>query len=308
MTEREDGRDARMTARTLRSLLVPVDLPVSDRVVGRAASLPVARDGKVTLLHVVPSSLPVRARRQVQRDAQAALAGAIRASKGFPDDVSVEHIVMFGSAAAKIAACAARVKADLIVMGRGAGRPLRDSFLGSTAERVVRQGRKPTLVVRLPARGRYRVPTLGLDVDDAAVAAVATLIDVVPPPLPPVTIVHAYDPPYFGLAYSGLSDDDVEDKGLPYRRRAETQLARIVARALAARAGMADDVPRFKTIVRYGSAREVIKAAAKKLGTDLLVLGTRAHAGVAHAFLGTVAGDILRDVPCDVLVVPPRGR
>lgn len=31
------------------------------------------------------------------------------------------------------------------------------------------------------------------------------------------------------------------------------------------------------------------------------------YGAVARVFLGTVAGDVLRDVPCDVLVVPPRG-
>ena len=66
-------------------------------------------------------------------------------------------------------------------------------------------------------------------------------------------------------------------------------------------------MPNFETYVRYGDPRSVIKAAVKKLDTDLLVLGTHAYSGVAHVFLGTVAGDVLRDVRCDVLVVPPSG-
>jgi nucleotide-binding universal stress UspA family protein len=37
----------------------------------------------------------------------------------------------------------------------------------------------------------------------------------------------------------------------------------------------------------------------------LLVLGTRGYTGVAHILFGTVAGDVLRAVACDVLVVPP---
>ena len=52
--------------------------------------------------------------------------------------------------------------------------------------------------------------------------------------------------------------------------------------------------------------REEAKKAVEKADTDLLVLGTRGFTGVAHLFLGTVAGDVLRDVACDVLVVPPR--
>jgi nucleotide-binding universal stress UspA family protein len=48
----------------------------------------------------------------------------------------------------------------------------------------------------------------------------------------------------------------------------------------------------------------VVERAVKKADSDLLVLGTHGYSGVAHAFLGTVAGDVLRAVACDVLVVP----
>jgi nucleotide-binding universal stress UspA family protein len=40
--------------------------------------------------------------------------------------------------------------------------------------------------------------------------------------------------------------------------------------------------------------------------SQILVLGTHGRTGVAHALLGTVAGDVFRDAPCDILVVPPR--
>lgn len=39
-----------------------------------------------------------------------------------------------------------------------------------------------------------------------------------------------------------------------------------------------------------------------------LLVQTRNRTGIAHTFLGTVAGDVLRDVACDVLVVPPTDR
>ena len=44
---------------------------------------------------------------------------------------------------------------------------------------------------------------------------------------------------------------------------------------------------------------------ARKFDADLVLLGTHGYSGVAQVFLGTVAGDILRDLRCDVLVVPP---
>ena len=41
---------------------------------------------------------------------------------------------------------------------------------------------------------------------------------------------------------------------------------------------------------------------------DLLMLGSRGYSGVAYAFLGSVAGDLLRKAKCDVVVVPPSSR
>lgn len=190
-----------MPADTLHSLLVPIDLsPHSDRVVRRAASLPVAAGATITLLHVIPKALPALTRRRAEKDARTALAPETAfLSKALRSDISIEHEVSVGAPAAEIAERAARLKADLIVLGRGVGRPVRDSFLGSTAERVIRQTRMPVLPVRSTVRGPYRRPTLGLDVDAAAEPLLAMLFRVIAPPRPRVTIVHAHDAPYARL-------------------------------------------------------------------------------------------------------------
>jgi nucleotide-binding universal stress UspA family protein len=297
-----------MKTRALQSLLVPIDLsPLSDRAVRRAVSLPVAAGGTITLLHVVPRRLPISARRRAEKDARTALASAAsRASEALQRDVAVDHCVTVGTPAAEIADSALRLKADLVVMGRGAGRPVRDAFLGSTAERMIRQARMPVLIVRLSAPTPYRRPMLGLDLDEAAEPALAMLFRVIPPPRPRATLVHAYDAPYLGKLYGYLSEDEIKSDERRYRRTVIAKIANVIARALRADAGDMDSIPDFKTYVRYGDARSVLKTAVRTLDTDLLVVGTRGRSGVAYLFLGTVAGDLLRDVRCDVLVVPPR--
>jgi nucleotide-binding universal stress UspA family protein len=55
--------------------------------------------------------------------------------------------------------------------------------------------------------------------------------------------------------------------------------------------------------MQEGPVREVIHRRVELLKSDLLVIGTRGRAGAAHASLGSVAGDLLRDPPCDVLAV-----
>jgi nucleotide-binding universal stress UspA family protein len=292
-----------------RSLLIPIDLsPASDRVVGRVALLPLAEAARLTLLHVVPDSLPRGARRGAEADAKAALhAAAKNLARSLPKGIEMEVVVKVGTPALEIAKCAATNRVELIVMGRGGGRALRDMFLGSTAERVVRRARLPVLVVRLPPRGPYRRAALALDLDQAARGVLELLLRVIPPPRPSVEVIHAYDVPFQGMIYPSLPEDAVGEYREQHRRTALREIGKLLARSLAHAKVAPRDAPSWRTHVRHGSPRTVIEKAVKNGAADLLVLGTHGRSGVAHLFLGTVAGDVLRDVACDVLVVPPRG-
>ena len=177
------------------SLLIPVDLsPMAERVLGRVALLPLARDARITLLHVVPKLLPRDARSRAESDARKALqlAGKRLASK-LRDSVKVVTSVKVGGVVAEITRHARSSKAELIVMGRGGGRALRDIFLGSTAERVLRRSQRPTLVVRRPAREVYLSPWFALDADSPAHGILALALRVLPTPRPQLGLVHAYD-------------------------------------------------------------------------------------------------------------------
>lgn len=140
----------------------------------------------------------------------------------------------------------------------------------------------------------------------AAHGVLATALRVLASPRPPIGLVHAFDVPYHGLIYPSLSADEGRALRDHYRQNALHDIERTLASALAQARSTGDEAPSWKTYVRHGSPRTVIPSTVAKTAADLLVLGTRGHAGVAHALLGTVAGDVLRDVPCDVLVVPPR--
>lgn len=290
-----------------RSVLVPVDLtPLSDRVLARVARLPLANDARLQLLHVVPSRLPPREQRSAERDAKNALAGEARnLAKSLPKTIRLEPVVKVGAAAIDIAACASSMNAELIVMGRGGGRALRDIFLGSTAERVIRRGQLPVLVVRMAAREAYSRPALALDLDQAAHDVLSLMFRIIVPPRPRLTVIHAFDSSYGRLVYPSLPEDVVEERRSELQQTASLQLGNLLADALA-RAGLSPKDAPWKSHVRDGSPRLVIAKAVKKAETDLLALGTHGYSGLAHMFLGTVAGDVLRDVTCDVLVVPPR--
>lgn len=291
---------------SLRSLLVAVDLtPASDRVLGRVARLPLAGNAIITLLHVVPGSLEPREKRDAERDARQRLSEeALHLGASLPKSVRIETAVRSGGAAREITELARLIAADLIVLGRGGGRRLRDMFLGSTAERVMRSAKLPVLAVRLPPRAPYRRPAMAVDLDDSASRVFQELLRIVPPPRPGVEVIHALSSPYESQVYPSLSDDEVRERRSRLQQRASLKLRGLLSTTLA-RLGITEMEARFRAHVRHGSPRMLVPKIVKLADVDLLALGTHGYSGLAHAFLGSVAGDLLRDVGCDVLVAPP---
>jgi len=58
--------------------------------------------------------------------------------------------------------------------------------------------------------------------------------------------------------------------------------------------------------VRHGAHLIEIVKAAKEMSADIIILSTHGRTGRAHAFAGSVAGDVARLAPCPVLVVRER--
>ncbi len=56
-----------------------------------------------------------------------------------------------------------------------------------------------------------------------------------------------------------------------------------------------------KAHLRHGIAADVIVDEADRLGSDLIVMGTHGHRGMAHFTLGSVTERSLRMAPCSVL-------
>jgi nucleotide-binding universal stress UspA family protein len=291
----------------LLSVLVPVDLsPISDRILARVALLSLAADATVTVLHVVPAGLPVRDEQSAVRDAKKALAAEVRhLARSLARSVSVIPVVAIGTPAAEIAARADTVGAELIVMGRGGRRSLREMFLGSTAERVLRRTRAPVLVVQRPARGIYSQLAVALELDDAAPAVLGMLLRLVQRPRPQVMLIHAFVDLYGGMVYSSLTADEIAERKQELHVHASERLEKLLAHSLVRAKLPAEYSPVWKTHIRYGAPRTIIEKAVKKAERDLLVMGSHGYSGLAQLFLGTVAGDVLREVRCDVLVVPP---
>jgi len=68
-------------------------------------------------------------------------------------------------------------------------------------------------------------------------------------------------------------------------------------------AGLAEETPRARAVVREGAAREQIVACARDEHADLIVIGAHGRHGLEHWLRGSVVGHVVREAPCHVLVV-----
>jgi nucleotide-binding universal stress UspA family protein len=119
-----------------------------------------------------------------------------------------------------------------------------------------------------------------------------------------VHLVHAYHTPIemfspYGVA---LPTSVVPEIRQGAERRLGEELEKIRSAGLSGEAQ-----------VREGLAPDAIVEAARSLGVDLIVIGTRGRTGLSHALLGSVAERTLRTAPCPVLTVkaagaPPRAQ
>jgi nucleotide-binding universal stress UspA family protein len=110
-------------------------------------------------------------------------------------------------------------------------------------------------------------------------------------------LVHAYNVPFRGFIHGhGTRREVSKQHQLQFQQMIEEEMATFLA-------GFEPEAPKLERIMQEGMVRDVIHRQLSRLKPDLLVIGTHGRTGVAHAVLGSVAEDLLRDPPCDVLAV-----
>jgi len=62
-----------------------------------------------------------------------------------------------------------------------------------------------------------------------------------------------------------------------------------------------------QTLVEVGPAAEGIIEAAKEKDADLIVMTTHGRTGLSHALMGSVTEKVVRQAPCPVLTIRPKG-
>jgi nucleotide-binding universal stress UspA family protein len=279
-------------------LLVATDLsPRSAHAVERAARLIEKQGGgDWTLVHVVDDDAPQdfvaehvqRVKRLLDEQAQQLAAQTGSRPRVLVNSGEVEPIIF--------EACLG-MGADLLVVGCHRKTPLRDFFLGTSVERLIRGSHLPVLRVAQPAAADYRHTLAALDLSPGAVQAMASAerLGLLDPQR--CTVLHALEPFPRGMLTEAAIDHHLLEN------QAKEALLSLLDNLNDAGLSLPEGCVR----VREGEARQVVAQELQEVQADLLVIATHGRKGLPRLVLGSVAAALLAELPCDILCVPPQG-
>nr|WIE91342.1 universal stress protein [Mesorhizobium sp. WSM4875] len=270
----------------------------SQRALRRACLL--ARDiaAELTLVHVVDDDQPLAKVELESREAQRYLeeqTGSIAELRGF----QCESAVVTGDPFSGILRAASARAVDLIVMGAHRKQLLRDIFVGTTIERVIRTGPFPVLMVNAEVEHSYKKILAAVDMSESSARGIKAaseigLIDDVD-----LSLVHGFHAFAKGkMSNAGLGKAEIARYVAEERLRVGTELvAFLEANGLG--------VDNWSLRIKEAGAVEAIREAVQEIAPDLLVMGTHGRSGLLKVLLGSVTENILRSIDVDVLAVPP---
>jgi len=280
-------------------LLMASDLSArSDVALQRALSLAEQLNAELTVLHVVDMDLPRGMQSLLKDNAREVLDEAVKSAE---TQRPVKVSVRIGDPFQTICETAAELDVDLVVLGAYRREFLKDAFVGTTAERVMRISRRPVLMVNRTSTEPYAKPMVAVDFSEmtAEVLKVAKKLGL--PTAAEFSIVHAFLPfPSDRLTILAPGETVSPAQVAQCRQEALGKLGAVITTA-----GISMDPQQL--IVREGEAFKVIQQAVGQCQADLLVMGTSGQGGIKRMLIGSVAGRLLRDVESDMLVVPAPG-
>lgn len=276
-------------------VLAAVDLsPLARRVAERARMVAETDGSDLTLLHVLEPladtfvAAPVADRLRAHRTKEAeTLAEWVRERSSSHVDVVVER----GSPDWEIVRHAKR--GGVVVIGSSSVDSMR---VGPVTRRVAEMAHADILVVRRQPRVPYRRVVAAVDFSEGSVQAVECALRLSPDA--DVTLVYAL-PTRFDvqLIEAGWFPEEIDDSHRVRLDRAEEAMAEFIHRWEG----------RVRTIVTDGPAPEVVGEVARRRSADLVTVASRGAGATKMVLLGTVAGQVMGAVPCDVAVARVRG-
>ena len=282
----------------MKQILVASDFSErSNRAVRRARQLAQEQGAQVLLLHVVDDDRP---QRLVAGEAAAARELLEQTLGTMLHDVHGKADVVLGDPFDRIAKVARNIGADLIVMGAHRRQILKNIFVGTSIERVIRENVAPVLMVNSEGTGPYQRALVAVDLSEQSAHAlqVARALHILH--RAQVVVVHAFDVVAASkLAFAGVAADRVESHRHEAAAIARSELVQFLA-------DLELGNEPYDIRVKEGGAARVILETAIDTAADIVIMGTHGRTGIPKLLLGSVTDETVGHLDRDILVVPSR--
>src|ERR1051325_8194288 len=197
----------------------------SNRALRQAGLLAQLGNAQLHIVHVVDDDQLVELVRLEKREADRMLAEQIRSMPELRG-IQVSPLGVTGDAFDGILRAAAEIQPNLIVMGSHRKQLLRDIFIGTTIERVIRNGSFPVLMVNHEAQRKYQNVVVPIDISDASAHALRVALSTGLIAETGVTLLHAFVTPARGKMFvAGSEEASIESYVACERQRAMDELA-----------------------------------------------------------------------------------
>ncbi|PKP83400.1 MAG: universal stress protein [Alphaproteobacteria bacterium HGW-Alphaproteobacteria-18] len=283
----------------MKTILVATDFSErSDRALRRATLLARHHGARLQLLHVIDDDQPRRIL-EAERNEAESLLRKLSATASKMDGVPTDWLVELDAAHRGIAKAAEKIRPDMLVLGPYRRQLLREVFIGTTAERVIRSSLCPVLVANAVPSGPYVHILQTTDMSSASAAALKHFAAMGMGAGVRNSVLHVFQAPALRLVMSETLH--AEDKA--HYLEEERQSAAAELSGFLSSAGILTPAPVLRP-ERAAAALEILKAAEEE-AADLVVISTRGRSGLQKLVLGSVAEQVLRSSPIDILAIPP---
>jgi len=279
-------------------LIVATDFSTrSDRALRRSSLLAKSTQGSVTLVHVVDDDQPRELVELETGEARKLLAAQAETLRSI-DGIDASSYVALGDPFQAITKFAEDYEGDLVILGPHRRQILKDVFVGTTAERTIRNSSRPVLMANAVPAAPYRHILVAIDLSENSADAVRCATQLNWGEKLAVSVFYGYAAPEQVMrGVMSVSEADVQRYLREAQQRAEAE------------------VKAFLHPLKFRPVRQIvemintepammIKRAAEAAGADLIVVGRSERSSLAKLILGSVSEAVLQSADIDVVVVP----
>lgn len=276
----------------------------ADLAVNSAISLAVQHSARLSLLHIIDERVmqynevlplsPGEMEEMLRQETKRKLSDLLEAQD--LEDLAYEVHVIFGKPHVEIDKYCAENDGELVVLGQRSEKLLKQLLLGSTAERLLRHTRVPTLLVAPDGNLKWENILAPVDFSETSKSSLEHAIQLAKDSNAELHVLHvSEDTPFASLA--GLlplnETDNIRDT---YEANIQEEFDKFLSSV---------DFRGVKYVreFRRGAASTEIKLVAESTKADIIVMGSVGRTGVRGILIGNTAERVARTLQCSLLTI-----